>query len=70
MVTILKQARQYREIQQQDIADKLGVSRQTYWKMEKDPSIVTIKQAKEIGYILDMDPKNIFFADEITFKLN
>lgn len=51
---------------QQDMADKLGISRQTYAKLENHPETATIMQAREICEILGEKYQHIFFGKFAT----
>jgi DNA-binding XRE family transcriptional regulator len=59
----LKQCRVLREKTQEDMAKLLNVHVQTYRKIEDNPDIVTIAQAKAICEYLDFDYDVIFFAE-------
>lgn len=53
----VRKARMKTLMTQEEMAEKLGISRKTYWKLEKDPGEMTVKQAvsfcRETG--LDFD---------------
>lgn len=49
-------------ITQQQMADKLGVSRQQYANYEQHPERVTIEQARRICAILGAEYERIFFG--------
>ena len=51
---------------QQEMADKLGISRQTYAKFEADPSTATIAQAKRVCEILGEKYQHIFFGRMVS----
>ena len=61
----LKQARDFRNLSQDDMAKHLNCTRDTYRKWENDPSKITIANAKKICSILDMPVSAIFFGEEI-----
>jgi len=61
MIT-LRQYRRMKEKSQQYMADLLGIHVQTYRKIENNPSIATINQAKVISKELMIDYDEIFFA--------
>lgn len=62
----LKQARLMNEITQDAIAKKLEVSTDTYRKLERNPELVTVGQAKEISEILGVAYDKIFFSNSST----
>lgn len=62
----LKQARLFSDMSQADIANSLGVHRQTYMKWEKNPDEMPIGRAKEFSKITNTSLDNIFFASEST----
>ena len=47
---------------QQQMADKLGISRQQYANYEQHPERVTIEQARRICAILGAEYERIFFG--------
>ena len=51
---------------QQEMADKLGISRQTYAKFEADPSTATIAQAKRVCEILGEKYQQIYFGRMVS----
>lgn len=60
MVGLLEERRKNKQITQQAIADKIGVSRQYYNELENGKRLPSVKIAKKIGVILDVD-WTIFF---------
>lgn len=58
----IAQIRRDSGLTQQEMADKLGVSRQTYAKLENDPSKATIEQARLMCRVLGRKYEDIFFA--------
>lgn len=58
----LLEARKNAGITQQEIADELGITRQTYMKIEENPSVATVLQAKRICNILSRSYESIFFG--------
>lgn len=58
----LKQGRLLRGFTQKEMADILGLCEDTYRKIERNPEIATIAQAKKISKKLDMNYDAIFFA--------
>lgn len=62
MTLTLKQARIGINATQKDIAHKMGIHPQTYLKFEKNPSCMTIAQAKSFAKITGVTIEQIFFA--------
>lgn len=62
----LEQARVQAGYTQQFMADELGISRPTYVKIEKDPSVATIAQAKRICTLLSKNYENIFLHHNVS----
>lgn len=58
----LVEARKAARYSQQDVADELGISRPTYAKMEQNPDIISIGDAKHLAQFLDVSVEEIFFA--------
>ncbi len=63
MILTLKQARLVSELTQKDMAEYLEICEDTYRKLERNPGIVTIEQAKKISDKLNVSYNDIFFAD-------
>lgn len=61
MKPTLRQIRLMREITQGDMANKLGVHRNTYTNWEENPGKIPVEQAKRISEILQADMNDIFF---------
>ena len=61
-----KQARQYAGFTQREMAEKLGVSRDTYRKIEMSPEDATVAIAKKISEVVGIPIDQIFFADLST----
>lgn len=62
MVFTVEQARKLSGKSQQEMADSMGIHRQTYMKIEKNPETATIKQAKEIAELTGISVEKIFFG--------
>lgn len=62
----LKQMRKRRRATMQEVADKLGITRQWYSDLEKSPSKMTLAQAREVCAFLRCDVADIsnFFGEE------
>lgn len=65
MLTI-KQARLLGELSQKNIADALGVHVQTYRKIEANPDLATVAQAKIIADVTGKSYDDIFFCTNST----
>jgi transcriptional regulator with XRE-family HTH domain len=61
MSLTLKQVRLLKEKSQHDLAEMLGVHVQTYRKLEENPNLVTIGQAKKLAKYLGISYDEIFF---------
>lgn len=62
----LAEARKRAGYTQQEMADKLGISRPTYAAIEADPSRATVLQAKTICSMLSKNYEYIFFAPDVS----
>lgn len=62
----VKQARQYAGFTQREMAEKLGVSRDTYRKIEMSPEDATVAIAKKTSEVVGIPIDQIFFADLST----
>lgn len=62
----VKQARQYAGFTQMEMAQKLGVSRDTYRKIELFPESASVALAKKISEITGIQIDQIFFAQNST----
>lgn len=62
----LKELRARYNLTQQDMAEKLGISRQRYIEIEKRPSTVTLERMLEISKILNVELGDIFLNDYHT----
>ncbi len=57
----VKQARQYAGYTQREMAESLGISRDTYRKMEKYPEKASVELAKKFGTVVGISIDQIFF---------
>lgn len=57
----LREARENAGYSQQEMADKLGVSRPTYAGIEANPDRATVLQARRICQLLSRSYERIFF---------
>ena len=64
----VKQARMLKGKTQAEMADCLGVCRDTYRAIEQNPDRATVKQAKAISEFLDMGMEQIFFDKDSTLS--
>lgn len=62
----VKQARHYAGYTQSEIAEKLGISRDSYRKIEKNPEIATVRIAKKISEVTQIPIDQIFFVNNST----
>ena len=66
MAFSVKQARQYAGYTQVEMAKKLGVSRDTYRKIEMFPEESSVAIAKKISDIVGIPIDQIFFVNNST----
>ena len=57
----LRQARRIRDKTQDEMAELLNVHVQTYRKIEENPDLATVEQAKKIAQYLNLPYNEIFF---------
>ncbi|HIW14881.1 MAG TPA: helix-turn-helix domain-containing protein [Firmicutes bacterium] len=62
----VKQARQYAGLTQRETAKKLGISRDSYRKMEIAPESASIALAKRFSEIVGIPIDQIFFTEKST----
>ena len=58
----IRDARKQANLTQEDVAGYLGVSRVTYGKMERDPDLITLSDAKNLAEIFGIPVEKIFFS--------
>lgn len=58
----MKQARTYAGLTQSDVAEKMGIDRSTYIRLEKNPDKMTIQRALDFAEITGIPLDRIFFA--------
>ena len=58
----LVEARKQARYSQQNVADELGISRQTYIRMEKNPEDISINDAKILAEMFGVSIEDIFFT--------
>lgn len=61
-----KMARQFAGLTQTEMAEKIGVSRDTYRRIEASPETATISQGKKIAAVTGVSFDAIFFGTEST----
>lgn len=61
MTLTLRQARRLKEKKQKEMAELLNIHVTTYQKLEENPDLITIAQAKKISEFLDIPYDEIFF---------
>ncbi|MGO5028199.1 helix-turn-helix transcriptional regulator [Candidatus Agathobaculum pullicola] len=59
----IKQARMYNGFTQVEMAQKMGISRDFYRKIEENPESATVKQARAISEITGIPVDDIFFSN-------
>ena len=64
----VKQACEHFEewLEQREMAEKLGISRDTYRKIEQSPEDATVATAKRISEVVGIPIDQIFFASAST----
>ena len=63
-----RQARILCDLTQQDVADGLGVHRQTYMNWERNPDEMPVGKAKEFSKLVKRGVDEIFFDKESTLS--
>lgn len=63
------EARRFRNLSQESVANSLGISRSTYVLLEKNPEKMTIERAKKFSDVVNIPMENIIFLrDNSTFS--
>lgn len=57
----VQEARRYRGLSQETVANLLGISRSSYISLERNPEKMTIEKAKEFSRIVDIPMENLIF---------
>lgn len=65
--TSIADARNELGLTQADMADELGITRQTYSKMEQNPETMTIREARLVCSVLGKRFEEIFFGVMVNF---
>ena len=60
----LKEARKAARYRQEDAANHLGISRQTYIRMENDPGSISVDDAKSLADLFEVSVDDIFFGTD------
>ena len=58
----LPELRARHKLSQEDVAKKLGISRQAYSNWEKNINSLTVAKLKELAKVLDVEPQDIFLG--------
>lgn len=66
MAFSVKQARNYAGYTQVEMAKKLGISRDAYRRIEKNPEITPIQIAVQISAVTGISIDKIFFSQKST----
>ena len=66
MKLTLKQARRLKDESQKNLAEILNVTVKTYRRLEKNPNLITIEQARKISDYLEIPCDEIFFASNYS----
>ncbi len=62
----VKEARKAARYTQEQAAERLGMSRPTYAKIEANPDLATIEDAKAIAQLFDVKVEDIFFDTDYS----
>lgn len=64
----VSEARRYRDLTQEEVAEYMGISRSSYIYLEKNPEKMTIERARKFSDAVDIPIENIIFlSDNSTF---
>lgn len=66
----IKQARVLAGLTQAEMAEKIGINRSTYIKIEKDPLRATIRQINQISEMTGVSIGDLFLTKNSTFVDN
>lgn len=58
----IEEARKNARYSQEAAAERLGMSRPTYAKIEKNPDVASIEDAKSIAELFGVSVEDLFFA--------
>lgn len=62
----IKEARENARYTQEQAAERLGMSRPTYSKIEKNPDVASIEDAKKIAALFGVSVEDIFFGENYS----
>ena len=62
----LKEARENAHLTMEEVAAQMGITRQTYSKMESSPDTIEIGEARKLAEILNIKVDDIFFASNYS----
>lgn len=60
----LEEARKDARYSQEVVAGILGISRPTYAKMEKNPDMVTVEDARKLSELFGVSVQDLFFGTD------
>lgn len=60
----IREIRAQQGITQAEMAERLGISRPTYIKIENDPNAMTVNTARRICRLLGCSVEDVFFCGE------
>lgn len=63
---IIKSLRELHDLNQEEMAQKLGISKPAYFKKENGITEFTISEAKNLAEIFGKTVEEIFFAKEVS----
>lgn len=66
--TRIRQARERSGLSQDDMAELLGLSQNSYWKLENDETRLTVETMEEIAGILKMDASDFLQEDYAKYR--
>lgn len=62
----VKQARKYANLTQNEMADRMGIHRNTYMRIERNISLATVRQINQIAQITGIPMADIFLLEDST----
>lgn len=64
----LKAARIRQNLSLEDMAERLDITKTTYYNYESDQRSIPVDMAERIAFILDVDYDNIFLPSRVTIR--
>lgn len=64
----LKAARIRQNLSLEDMAERLDITKSTYYNYESDQRSIPVDMAERIAFILDVDYDNIFLPSRVTIR--